>query len=64
VSLAAQVHSHTAAASMMKHVKDGLIPPEALQAAIFLEEVNALWDFVNSSSQFGPPDKGAVNIAT
>jgi hypothetical protein len=63
VTLAVQVFSHSAATGMRMYVAADELPQEALQTAAFLEEVNAMWDFVNSSSPSGPPAKRAVALA-
>ena len=50
VILACQIFSHTAAAATRTYVVGDLLSPEAKETATFMENVNALWDFIDSHS--------------
>lgn len=60
VSIAAQVFSHTASAAMKTLVEKAMMPSDSLGTVRFLQTVNDMWDFVNSSSTNAPPAKRAV----
>jgi len=60
VILACQIFSHTAAAAMKMYVAEKLMPPEAGQTALFLDTLNAMWNFVNFHSITAPLVKKAI----
>lgn len=60
VILAVQMFSHTGASAMKKCVQAKLLPDDALETAEFMENVNNMWDFVDSNSVFAPTYKKAI----
>ena len=60
VFLACQIFSRSVAAGIRLYVSQGLIPDEALQTAIFVDTVNSMWDFVDSTSVSAPGEKKAI----
>jgi hypothetical protein len=50
VRLAAQIFSHSVAAGISTHVSFGVLPEEAVHTANFIENVDSLFDCLNSSA--------------
>ena len=50
VVLAIQIFSHSVAAAIRTYVDYGLLSKTAVQTAEFIEEINDLWDIMNSNS--------------
>ena len=53
VRLAVQVFSHSVHAGLMTYKERGLLPSEAEQTAVFIKQMNDLWDAFNCSDLHG-----------
>lgn len=50
VKLASQIFSHSVYAALMVYTSMGKLPPEAIHTAVFIENINNLFDVLNSAS--------------
>ena len=60
VILACQIFSNSTAAGIRFYVEKGLLPPDAKETADFIQEMNNLWDFVDSHDLSAPRGKKPV----
>jgi hypothetical protein len=62
VKLATQVFSHTVSTAMKTAVSTSQLPPEAEQTAVFIDNLNNVFDAMNSHTQFhANPRKCAIS---
>ena len=61
VNLAAQILSHEVAEGIRTFITHGYMPEEARDTADLCDEVNSMWNLVNSKSIDSPEGKKAVS---